>query len=111
MIPAPYCLSCEARVDPDEGVFVLVDGAARPKELPHEASWTCGRPECLEWLSRAAAEEGCDLLRPQGIFDLVPRADGLPSWVVWISRAKRRQEEEASGLFSAIYQPFTPTAR
>lgn len=110
MIAAPYCLHCGAKVDPDSGVFVLVDGPSRPKGKPADSSWTCGQPVCLEWLARAAAEEGCDLLRPQGIFEIAARPDGLPGWVVWMSKEKRREEEE-SGVFGVIYQPFTPTAR
>jgi hypothetical protein len=111
VISAPYCLSCERKVDPDLGVLVMVDGATRGEKTLREHSWTCGNPECLSWLARAAGEEGCELLRPQGIFDPDPRPDGRPSWVVWISAAKRLREEESSGIFSAIYQPFTPTAR
>lgn len=110
MSASPYCLSCEQRVDPDLGVLVVLDGASRVGR-ERDGAWTCGRRECLAWLARAAEEEECELLRPQGIFEVGHRSDGLPSWVVWISREKRRREEEASGLFAAIYQPFTVTAR
>lgn len=111
MTPDPYCLRCEARIDPDEAVFVIVEGAGRPVDGRREASWVCDRPECLAWIAAAAEEEGCSLLRPRGIFDPRPRPDGRPAWLVWISKEKARAEEEASGLFGAIYRPYTPTAR
>lgn len=111
MIASPYCLYCEERVDPERGVLVLVEGAARPRAQTREGSWTCGRPACLERLVRAAEEEECELLRPQGVFEPGPRPDGLPVWLVWMSKAKARDEAEASDLFSAIYRPYTPTAR
>jgi hypothetical protein len=111
VIASPYCLYCEDRVDAGEAVLVLVDGAARSDRRQREGSWVCSRPECLERLSKAAEEEGCSLLRPQGIFDHSPRPDGRPSWLVWISKEKAAAEAEKSGLFSAIYQPYQPTAR
>ncbi len=110
MIPSPFCLYCSSRIDSDEAVLVVVDSKARDPQL-REGSWVCPAAACLGRLVKAAAEEECDLLRPRGVFELEPRGDGLPSWVVWISKAKRRQADEASGLFSAIYQPFTLTAR
>lgn len=111
MSASPYCLYCDRRVDPDLAVFVVVDGAVRSDRSRKEASWTCGRPECLERLSRAAEEERCFLLAPQGIFDPMPRDDGLPAWLMWISRARAEEEAAASDLFGAIYRPYTPTAR
>lgn len=111
MIASPYCLYCEDRVDPERGVLVLVEGSARARTQTREGSWTCGRPACLERLARAAEEEECALLRPQGIFEPGPRPDGLPGWLVWISKTKARDEAEASDLFSAIYRPYSPTAR
>ncbi len=111
MIPKPFCLFCEERIDPERAVLVLVEGAARDRAQNREGSWTCGRPACLERLAKAAEEEECELLRPQGIFEPGPRADGLPGWIVWISKSKARDEAEASDLFSAIYRPYTPTAR
>ena len=111
MKASPYCLYCEKRVDPERAVLVVVDGAARTGNHRREGSWTCGRPPCLERLARAAEEEECELLRPQGIFEHSPRADGLPGWLMWISKAKARDEAEASDLFSTIYRPYTPTAR
>lgn len=111
MTSAPYCLRCETRIDPDEAVFVVVDGSGRPGRGRREASWVCGRPECLEWIATVAEEEGCSLLQPRGIFDPRPRPDGRPAWLVWISKEKARAEAEASGLFGAIYRPYTPTAR
>ncbi len=111
MIASPYCLYCEDRVDPERGVLVLVEGSARARTQTREGSWTCGRPACLERLARAAEEEECELLRPQGVFEPGPRPDGLPGWLVWISKTKARDEAEASDLFSAIYRPYSPTAR
>lgn len=111
MIARPLCLHCRRRVDPDEAVLVVIDGDARLDRRQREQSWVCSSPECLERLTLSASEEGCYLLRPQGIFDFMPRPDGLPSWVVWISKARAEAEAEASGLFSAIYRPFTLTAR
>jgi hypothetical protein len=111
MKAAPYCLHCDERVDPDRGVLVLVDGAARLDRQSGEASWVCHRQTCLERLAKAAEEEDCDLLRPQGIFDSPARPDGLPAWVVWISRDKAEAEATADGLFATIYRPFHPTAR
>lgn len=111
MTASPYCLRCETRIDPDEAVFVVVEGASRVSDLRSEASWVCGRPECLEWLEAAAEEERCSLLRPRGIFDPRPRPDGRPTWLVWIAKEKARAEEEASSLFGAMYRPYTPTAR
>ena len=111
MISSPYCLYCDRRVDPDEAVFVVVDGPAPIGHRQREASWVCPRPECLDRLEAAAVEEGCSLLRPQGIFDHSPRPDGRPSWVVWISSERAKAQAEESGLFSAIYRPYSPTAR
>lgn len=111
MIAAPFCLYCEERVDPERAVLVLVDGAARADRRKREGSWTCGRPGCLDRLARAAEEEGCELLRPQGIFEHNPRPDGLPGWLVWISKERARREADSSDLFLTIYRPFTPTAR
>lgn len=110
MIASPYCLHCEQRVDADRAVIVLVHKAGTPARR-QEASWVCSRPECLARLAEAAEEERCALLRPQGIFEPHPRPDGLPAWLLWISHEKARAEAEASGLFEAIYTPYTPTAR
>lgn len=111
MIASPFCLYCEDRIDPDEAMLVVVYGAARLGGRHREGSWVCSRPQCLARLEAAAREEKCELLQPQGIFDPAPRPGGLPSWVVWISRAKARADREASALFEAMYRPFTLTAR
>ena len=109
--PSPYCLYCEERVDPDRAVLVFVEGAITGSRRNRDASWSCGRLECLERLAKAAEEENCLLLRPQGIFDPSQRANGLPAWLVWISKDKSTTELAAGGLLSAMYQPFTLTAR
>jgi hypothetical protein len=111
VIAAPYCLHCGDRIDSDEAIFVAVDGPPPAGPRAGEISWVCPRPECLERLTAAAEEEECLLLRPQGIFDHGPRPNGLPAWVVWISKRRAREEAESSGLFEAIYRPFTLTAR
>jgi hypothetical protein len=111
VIASPYCLYCETRVDPDDAVLVLVDQLGRGGRPVGEGSWVCPRPECLERLVKAAEEERCLLLRPQGVFDPAPRTDGRPAWIVWISRERAEAEAETSGLFGAIYRPFTLTAR
>lgn len=111
MSPKPVCLYCEARIDPDRGVLVFVEGTATAKRRTRDMSWTCGRPACLERLAKAAEEEECFLLRPQGIFDPQPRADGSPPWLMWIAKEKTRDDLAGGGLFSAMYRPFTLTAR
>jgi len=111
VIAAPYCLYCETRLDPDEAVLVLVERLGRAGRPADESSWVCSRADCLERLARAAEEERCLLLRPQGVFDPAPRPDGRPAWVVWMSKERAEAEAEASRLFGAIYRPFTLTAR
>ena len=111
MTASPYCLRCETRIDPDEAVFVVVEGTGRPSDRRREASWVCNAATCLEWLAAAAEEEGCSLLQPCGIFDPRPRPDGRPTWLVWISKEKALAEGRASSLFEAIYRPYIPTAR
>ena len=35
---SPYCLRCETRIDRDEAVFGVVQGAGRPSDRRREAS-------------------------------------------------------------------------
>jgi hypothetical protein len=96
-------------VIPDEGLLVIVfDGSPRSSR---ECSWVCAGEDCLARLTTSAEEEGCAILQPTGVFDTEPRPNGRPSWVLWISKARARNEAEASRIFEAIYQPFTHTAR